>query len=382
MRASARLGSVAALLLSIGMTAEAAEPSLTVKGAASSGAAAQAQSLATQAAGLASAATPGSGPMLTLDPSRSARSMPGFSSLSAADQNLALAGDAINQLIQSLGGSAGGGGALLQRRDNMYYIGVDGEGGRWFASAEQAISFMFQAKVAKSSNFGHDSKQAAFGCAQDLLCAVLAVVKDPYFTIATVARGASVTVSVAGAGFSGQDGGPTLASDDGISAQSVIFQSPEQLIATLKIAPTVKLGEHLVAVFNAGRGFKNTGVYKLIVQDGVGDAPRTEASTRALAAPLPLTGAAAGQLAGDGADQFWKIDLTALGTLTVTSLGGTDVKATLEDAGGTALASDDDSGGWYNFKLARALVPGAYYLRVGHCCSGSGAYKLSATLAP
>lgn len=372
----------AALLLSSVSIAAAADPSLTVKGASGPGTAAQAQSLATQATGYGAAATPGTGPVLYLDPSRSASSMPGFSGLSAADQNLALAGDTVYQLMQALGGSAGAGGALLQRRDSMYYVGMDGEGGRWFASAQQAISFMFQTMVAKSSKVNYSSKHAAFGCAEDLLCAVLAVVQDPYFTIATVARGATATVAVTGQGFSGQDGGPSLASDDGIVAQSVVFESPERLTATLKIAPGAKLGEHFLAVFNSGRGLANAGVYKLIVGDGNGDAAKTDASTRASALPLVLGGTAAGQLAGDGADQYWKIDLAAPGTLTVSSLGGSDVKAALEDAGGAALAADDDAGAWYNFRLAKALVPGTYYLRVGHCCGGAGAYKLSATLAP
>ena len=377
--ALAALGAALSLTPAHGL---AADPSLTVKGSAAPGVAAQAPRLANQALGFAASAAPGSGPTLYLDPSRPARAMPGFAGLDAADQNLALAGDAVNQLIQALGGSAGGGSAVLQRRDNMYYIGLDGEGGRWFASARQAVSFMFQTMAAKSPKIDYSSKHAAFGCAEDLLCAVLAVAKDPYFTIATVARGATVTVAVSGQGFSGQDGGPALAGDDDIVAQSVQFVGPEQLTATLKIAPGAKLGEHLLAVFNSGRGLKNAGVYKLIVQDGNGDAPRTDASTRALAVALPLTGTASGQLAGDGANQYWKIDLTQPGTLTIASQGGADVKAVLEDSGGTALASDDDSGGWYNFKLARALQPGTYYLRVGHCCGGAGAYRLSATMAP
>ncbi|MGQ0677010.1 MAG: PPC domain-containing protein [Rhodospirillales bacterium] len=381
MRRLARAAAITALS-ALAAPSQAAEPSLSVQGAAGSTTAQQAQSLATQALGLAAGAGAGSGPMLYLDPVRPARAMPGFGALDAADQSLALAGDKVYETMRALGDAADRG-AVLQRRDNMYYVGIDGEGGRWFASAGEAIGFMFQGMVAKSSKFNYSTKQSAvYGCAQDILCAILAVVQDPYFTIATVTRGSTVNVSIAGKGFSSSGGGPSVASGDGILVQSVAYLNPENIAAVLQIAPTARLGEHMLGVFNAGQGFQNAGVYKLAVKDGVGAAPVTASSSRATAQALSLTAATSGMLAGDGAEQFWRIDVAAAGTLTVSSSGGADVKATLEDSGGAALASDDDAGGWYNFKLARAVAPGTYYLRVGHCCAGAGAYTLSATLTP
>ncbi len=377
------LAAAAASLSVPGLAPQAAEPSLSVQGA-STGAATLglAQSLASQALGLAAGAAAGSGPTLYLDPSRAASSMPGFSGLSAADRNLALAGGKVYEMMQALGGASDLG-AVLQRRDNMYYVGIDGEGGRWFASADQALGFMAQSLVVKSSRFADGTKQSvAMGCAEDIMCVILAAVKDPYFTIATLTRGSTATVTIAGKGFSNSGGGPSVASSDGILVQSVSYQSAEQIVAVLQIAPAAKLGDHLIGVYNAGQGFQNAGVYKLIVKDGAGAAPATAAPTRAAAQALTLQTAAAGMLAGDGAEQFWRIDVAAAGTLTVTSTGGADLKAVLEDQTGVAVASDDDAGDWYNFKLARPVAPGTYYLRVGHCCGGAGAYTLNATVGP
>ena len=72
------------------------------------------------------------------------------------------------------------------------------------------------------------------------------------------------------------------------------------------------------------------------------------------------------------------VTLAGAGTLTLQSTGGSDVVAQLEDGAGVVLASDDDGGGWYNFKIVRALGPGAYYLRVRHCCAGTGDYEVTA----
>lgn len=363
--------------------AEAAELSLTVPGASPAATArSRAQTLAGQALGYAAGATAGSGATLYLDPSRPANAMSGFGDLSAADKSLALAGNSVYDMMRALG-SASDLGTVLQRRDNMYYVGVDGEGGRWFASAEQALGFMMQSMVSKSRNYSDSTKQSvALNCAQDILCAISAVLQDPYFTIATLTRGSTATVNISGAGFSEAGGGPTVASSDGILVQSVVYQSPEQIAATLQIVPSAKLGGHLIAVYNAGKSYQNTGVYKLIVNDGTGTAPATAAATRAAAQALQLQAAAQGMLAGDGAEQYWRIDVPSPGTLTVASTGGADVKAALEDQTGLALGGDEDSGGWYNFKLAKSVAPGTYYLRVGHCCGGAGAYRLTATLGP
>ena len=373
----------AAFVLALSGAAGAAEPSLSVKGAGAPAAASQAQSLANQALGLAAGVGAGSGPALYLDPSRAAGAMPGFGALNAADQNLALAGGKVFEMMRALGGASDQG-AVLQRQDNMVYVGIDGEGGRWFASAGQALSFMTQSMIARSPKLSYRTKQkaGASGCAEDILCAILAVAQDPYFTVATLTRGNTVPVEITGKGFSNSGGGPSLASGDGILVQSVSYQSAERISATLHVAPTAKLGEHLLGVYNAGQGFQNAGVYRLIVADGAGAAPVTQSSSRAAAQMLTLQIVTPGMLAGDGQEQFWRIDATAPGTLTVASAGGADVKATLEDAQGLALAGDDDAGGWYNFKLTRSVAVGSYYLRVGHCCGGAGAYRLTATLTP
>lgn len=386
MRQLAGASAMAASILAIASlgaagTARAAEPSLTVDGAGAGGLPANVQSVLNAARSAAAAAAAGTGPTIYIDPSLALEATQGFGGLNAADQSFARAIAGGFELYKAIGGATDRQ-AVIQRKDGMYYVGLDGEGGRWFASADQALSFLFNSLVAKDDRIGTRAKRAALTCAQDILCAVLAVAQDRYATIATVARGSTVSVTITGSGFSNAGGTPTVAASDGILALSVTYVSSEKLTAVLQVLPGARLGETMLAVFNPGRGFQNAGAYKLKVIDGNATAPAPENANRAGAAPLALPGTAAGKIVAGTAEQFFRIDVAKAGTLTLSSLGGTDLKATLEDANGQALAASDDDGHWYNFKISRAVQPGTYYLRVGHCCGGIGAYQVSAALAP
>ncbi len=79
---------------------------------------------------------------------------------------------------------------------------------------------------------------------------------------------------------------------------------------------------------------------------------------------------------------LFKIVVEQAGTLAVNSAGPTDVLAVLEAADGSVVGGDDDSGQWYNFAFSQTLAPGTYYLRVTHCCAGTGNYRLSTTFSP
>lgn len=360
--------------------ASAVAQSLTVNGS-GSGAAASAQSLANRAQGAAAGAAAGTGATMYLSPGTSASSIAGYAGLSSADQSFAQAMSLTYAAYAALGGRSDRQ-AVIQRKDGMYYIGLDGEGGRWFASADQAMAFMFKNLVAKDDNLKTETKHAvATGCAEDLLCAVLAAARDPYVTIATVARGSTVDVTITGKGFSSIGGAPTVAASDGILVKSVSFVSSQTLSARLQVTQAAALGENMVAVFNSGTAFRNVGAYKLNVIDGKDSGPNTEWANRTAAAPLPLPGSVNGTIVRAGNEQFFRLDVKEAGTLTLSSKGAADVKATLEDAAGKVLATDDDAGTGYGFKLTGTIAPGTYYLRVGHCCGGIGAYQLDAAFA-
>ncbi|MBL8707484.1 MAG: PPC domain-containing protein, partial [Rhodospirillales bacterium] len=356
----------------------AAEPSLTVNGS-GGGISSGTQSLLNQARSAAQGATAGTGSTMYVDPASPVSAMPGYGALSAADQAFAQSMAYGYQLYKAMGGTNLDRQAVIQRKDGMFYVGLDGEGGRWFASPEQALSFLFNSLVAKDDKISSGTKKAVITCAQDILCAVLAMADELYKTIATVARGSTVDVTITGSGFSNVGGAPVVASGDGIVTLGVTYVSSEKLGAKLQVLPTATLGENMVGVFNAGKSYQNVGAYKIVVTDGgtAAAAAATESATKATATALATPATVTGKLLAGSAEQFYKITVNSAGTLTLASTGGVDVKGTLEDANGQVLATNEDGGTWYNFKLSRAVTPGTYYLRVGHCCGGTGAYQIT-----
>lgn len=369
-------------------TPQAAEPSLTVNGS-GGGISSSTQSLLNQARSAAQGATAGTGSTMYVDPASAVSAMPGYGGLSAADQAYAQSMAYGYQLYKAMGGTSLDRQAVIQRKDGMFYVGLDGEGGRWFASPDQALSFLFNSLVTKDDKISSGTKKAVITCAQDILCAVLAVADERYKTIATVARGSIVDVTITGSGFSNVGGVPVVASGDGIVTQAVTYVSAEKLGAKIQVLPTAALGETMVGVFNAGKSYQNVGAYKIVVTDAAAAATAatnaaaaTESATKATAMALATPATVSGKLLAGTAEQFYKITVNSAGTLTLASTGGADVKGTLEDANGQVLATNEDGGAWYNFKLSRSVTPGTYYLRVGHCCGGTGAYQITSSIAP
>src|SRR5690606_30883993 len=100
------------------------------------------------------------GATMYVDPASSVTSMPGYAGLSAADQAFAQAMSYGYQLYKAMGGTNLDRQAVIQRKDGMFYVGLDGEGGRWFASPDQALSFLFSSLVAKDDKISSGTKRA------------------------------------------------------------------------------------------------------------------------------------------------------------------------------------------------------------------------------
>jgi hypothetical protein len=91
-------------------------------------------------------------------------------------------------------------------------------------------------------------------------------------------------------------------------------------------------------------------------------------------------GSASGQITyssstADG-DMF-AFDLSSSATVTIESMGSTDVTATLYDSNGDVLDSDDNGGSSPNFKIIEALSAGRYYVRVEGVSTAAGSYSVS-----
>ncbi|MCB4762120.1 MAG: PPC domain-containing protein, partial [Sulfurovum sp.] len=81
-----------------------------------------------------------------------------------------------------------------------------------------------------------------------------------------------------------------------------------------------------------------------------------------------------GNIEVDGDVDYFEINITSRGTLTVETNGSIDTEGTLYNASGTPIATDNNNGANNNFKISKKVVAGTYYVRVS--ASGTGNYGL------
>ena len=146
-----------------------------------------------------------------------------FPSLQAADQAFMRAAKKTYDLYRSMGGETLDRRAVIQHQEGRFYVGFDGEGGRWLASSEEALSFLMQELVQQSTFFLKNSKSAAAQCPLRFDCILLAAYSGQIETIAYVPRGTTVTLTLTGDGFKNEGGPPVVLVPTDLTVHDVVF---------------------------------------------------------------------------------------------------------------------------------------------------------------
>ena len=111
--------------------------------------------------------------------------------------------------------------------------------------------------------------------------------------------------------------------------------------------------------------------------DGGGD---DHGDSPSAATALAVGSSRSGQIEPGGDVDYFRVQVTASGDLTVHTTGSLDTKGQLEDSAGGVLASDDDGGDGYNFRIAHTVRAGTYYIKVeGYNASTTGGYTIHAS---
>ncbi|MBM3852705.1 MAG: hypothetical protein FJ399_06075, partial [Verrucomicrobia bacterium] len=142
-----------------------------------------------------------------------------------------------------------------------------------------------------------------------------------------------------------------------------------------RIIRTVSAGTYYVSVRHFSS--ESTGAYVLRVDFNATSTPANDhGNTAATAAAVNLNSSTNGAIDVPGDIDFFRVQVTEAGTLTVFTTGSTDTFGRLLDSNGIELASNDDTTD-LNFRMVRAVSPGVYYVSVRHYSSSStGAYVL------
>ena len=103
--------------------------------------------------------------------------------------------------------------------------------------------------------------------------------------------------------------------------------------------------------------------------------------TRSTATSLSLGSSRSGRIDPGGDVDYFQVQISGSGELTVHTTGSTDTYGTLQDGSGSRLARDDDGGSGRNFRIEHRVNPGTYFIEVrGYESSTTGSYALWAEL--
>ncbi len=324
----------------------------------------------------------------------------GFDDLPSADRVLMRGAKRTYDLFRALGGARIDSFAVTATEDGRYYLSLDGEGGRWLATPQAALTALAR-QLADEQATRKGTAAAAVAACLDYTCLLKSLHSGAAPTIATVPRGTTVVLEMTGNDFSNQAGAPVIIIGDRITPLDVTYLNPEAITARVSIDGAAPLGLQLVQVFNSDRQFGAQQRYSLrVVADlaeleaavsagttargealrGTGKAdPLADDYANSVAQATRLESGLAGRIEVSGDTDLFRIELAQNGALSISSAGPTDLVGELRDAEGRLIARNDDGGVRYNFRLDAPLVAGTYYLRVTHCCNGTGSYSLNQT---
>ena len=155
-----------------------------------------------------------------------------------------------------------------------------------------------------------------------------------------------------------------LVANTGLGSGDEVFLSDNPLSST-------SLNTHIPAL-------ESRGVTVHYDDDGGGGDDHGDTPSSATA--LAVGSSRSGQLETGGDVDYFRVEVTASGELTVHTTGSLDTKGQLEDSAGGVLARDDDGGDGYNFRIAHVVRAGTYYIKVeGYDASATGSYTIHAS---
>ena len=163
------------------------------------------------------------------------------------------------------------------------------------------------------------------------------------------------------------------------NAGNILASNDDSGVGTnFRIVRTVTPGTYYIRVSGVG---SRTGSYNIYANFG-GTPPASDdhGNTRAAATSLPLNSPLTGRISPAGDIDYFRVQVTASGQLTLETTGSLDTVGRLENSSGSTLASNDDSGVGSNFRIVRDVTAGTYYIRVTGYRSKTGSYTLQASM--
>lgn len=291
----------------------------------------------------------------------------------------------VYDLYERLGGNAIDLRQVYQHQNGRFYVALDSVGGQWFDSSADAQGYMLKMLIQRSIELPASVREAMAGLNNNDLEAVVAAARDALLQSRVfIARGTTTTMTLSGGDYSSTGSTPHLQGPDNIIIENAQRVASDRITATVRVPADTPLGGGKLLVFGTSSSMLALDEFEIFVTDGtgsVGAVADDHAASTGAATVLATGSATAGRIGSNDDADLFRIT-TSGGAVSAVSSGGSDLVATLEDGVGNVLARSDDDGDWYNFSINETLGGGTYYIRVRHCCEGTGDYSVTATFTP
>lgn len=310
----------------------------------------------------------------------------GTGALTGADTELVQTAQRLFKFYKSLGGHTGNRALLLQHTRNGLFTAYEGSPGTLSQSLGGAMGGALRAMARADSSL---PEVAASWMTHYSRALETPGARPPAYPVARISRGQNSQITLSGPEITQAGPDAILAGPPG-SRITVRKTQNGRLEASALFPDTIPAGFSKLYLYRAGDALRPVASYDVSVvagrsgagpveQDDHGATPRT---ATALLTPGVTHARREGQISAvDDVDMF-SVRVSAAGTLSLRSLGSSDVTAYLQDQRGNRITGNDDDGTGYNFKMQTPVQPGNYLLSVQHCCGGSGNYRIDTTLTP
>ena len=272
---------------------------------------------------------------------------------------------------------------LAQTGPQGFYFGTEGGGGIWSVTAGGSQSALMRQMLADNTLVPQAVRDAMAGQPPsadiDALAQAGAAALEKNGPI--LATGTTTTITLTSARLDATSL-PHIYGPAGMRVARIERAAADKLTVTMDVRAATPAGQVELRAFNPNSSFLAADTFKAFVVAGSGDVAKLaddHQTTRSAA--KPLIGSIEAEIGSPGDEDLFRAELSARGTLTLTTSGPTDVALTLEDAAGNPIATDDDGAGWYNSRIVRALSSGIYFVRVRHAARGTGRYTLRSDFA-
>ena len=289
-----------------------------------------------------------------------------------ADRSWVESGLIVYDVYRQLGGEKLSQPIFFQVKDDLFFVSVSSFKSGWHSDRDQAlIKFFFslinQSKVISSSssksNFLNPSSQNPIQIEKVLSQAI-----DNRSLSPTLQGSERLELN-----FS--------ESEIVIATPSLKVQHPSTIsrgvTATVSRQGNPKSGTTTVFGFSSDQKFRPQNYQEIILTEGSHDDIHFNSSNFASSENKKISNNLLDRIVTSGEVKRYRLQLNNNANVNISSVGPSDVTATItEDKTGAIIERDDDSGKGYNFSISKALKAGAYILEVRHCCAGTGAFGL------